>query len=180
MLPLLAALLATPAAHPLDGIGGLHIHYYDVRGRSWAAIGRSVAAHGMGRAGGLQVAARTSWRVQWHASTEVSGGRCRIVAAGLRYAINVTLPRLADEDRIGPALRKRWRSYLQELETHEAGHARYAYRHLGDIRRAVLASDCANVKRNGQAAIDAINRWETRYDILTRHGATQDKAPAAG
>jgi predicted secreted Zn-dependent protease len=180
MLPLLAALLASPAAGPLDGIPGLHILPYDVRGRDWDAIGRSIATHGMGRADGLQVAARTSWRVQWHAGTEVSGPSCRIVSAGLRYAISVTLPRLVDENRLGPALRRRWRVYLRELETHEAGHARYAYRHLGDIRKAVLASDCAHVKGNAQRAIDAINRWETRYDVLTRHGARQDRAPPIG
>lgn len=177
MIPLLAALLSTPAAGPLDGIGGLQIITYDVRGRDWNAIGRSIAERGMGRAGGLEVAAKTSWRVQWHADSLVSGKSCRIVGAALRYSITVTLPHLVDENRLSPALRRRWRVYLRELETHEAGHARYAYRHLGDIRRALLASDCAHVRHDGQAAIDAINRWETRYDVLTRHGAAQKKAP---
>jgi predicted secreted Zn-dependent protease len=177
MLPLMAVLLVSTTADPLAGIRGLHIVRYDVQGTDWAAIGRSIAARGMGRAGGLEVAARTSWQVSWRANSLVSGKTCRIAGATLDYAITVTLPRLADQSRIDPALRRRWEIYLGELKTHEAGHARYAALHIDDVRRAVLASDCAHVRRNGQQAIDAINRWETRYDVLTRHGATQSKAP---
>lgn len=177
MLPLLAALLMPPATDAFAGIGGLRIVYYDVRGTRWAAIGRSIAAHGMGRAGGLEVAAKTGWQVHWHAKALTSGTRCRIAGTTLTYSITVTLPRLTSEDALDPALRRRWRAYLGQLETHEAGHARYAYRHLGDVRKAILASDCKTVVRNGRAAIDAINRWEIHYDRLTHHGATQSKAP---
>jgi predicted secreted Zn-dependent protease len=176
MLPLLAALLA-PSVDPLTRIPGLRIAYYDVRGDSWAAIGRSIAAQGMGRAGGLEVAARTSWRVRWHAEALTSDKTCRIGAVKVDYSITVTLPRLVDERGRSHALRKRWRIYLGELVTHETGHARYAYLHIADIQRAVQASDCAHVERDGQAAIDAINRWETRYDQLSQHGATQSEAP---
>ncbi|WBO21420.1 DUF922 domain-containing protein [Sphingomonas abietis] len=177
MLPLIAALLLSSSVDPLAGIDGLHIAYYDVRGNSWPAIGRSIATQGMGRAGGLEIAARTSWRVRWQADSLVSGKSCRVVGAKLDYAITVMLPRLRDQDRLDPALRRRWQTYLGELKAHEAGHARYASLHIDDVKRAVLASDCAHVRQNGQHAIDAINRWETRYDMLTRHGAMQSKAP---
>jgi predicted secreted Zn-dependent protease len=178
MALLLAALLAAPDPAPaaFAGIEGLHVLQYDVHGRNWAAIGRSIAAQGLGRTNGLEVAAKTVWRVRWNAKSLVAGKSCRIVGVSLDYAITATLPRLVGH-HLDPALRRRWRTYLRTLETHEAGHARYAYRHLADIKRAVLASDCAHVARNGRAAIDAINRWEVRYDRLTRHGAAQSRAP---
>lgn len=177
MFPLLAVLLTLPATDPFAGIEQLRIVRYDVRGDDWAAIGRSIAAHGMGQAGGVEVAARTRWQVRWHATSQVSGESCRIVGAMLDTSITVTLPQLRDEERLDPALRRRWSAYLDGLRMHEAGHARYAYQHIEDVRRAVLASDCAHVVRDGQAAIDAINRWETHYDRITRHGSAQSEAP---
>ena len=83
----------------------------------------------------------------------------------------VTLPRLVGET--SPEALDRWRRFIAALRTHEAGHARYAYEHVGDVKAVLSGPSCANASAAGEAAIRRIAQHDVTYDLETRHGATQ-------
>jgi predicted secreted Zn-dependent protease len=176
-LPSPAPTLAEPAgpglAARLAGAPNVRIRYYAVTGADAAAIRRSMAAQGLRDLhDGRPVDALTRWRVHWRWPDDGAGG-CDLARAVVGYEAEVLLPRHADENALAPALRQRWRAYVAALEAHEAGHVRYPYAHLSEVRDALRRSDCAGANAAAERAVARIGSHDAAYDAASRHGASE-------
>jgi predicted secreted Zn-dependent protease len=179
--PAILALLAAPAlvaaqdAGPqvFDGIPNLTIEYYSVTGRSAGDIRKAIdAARPTDPNDGLSFDSLTRWRIEWRVRGD-RAGHCDLANADLTFSANIKLPRLADETVVPKRVLARWQAYRAAVETHEAGHARYPYEHLGDVAAALRAATCATFNEAGQRAVAEIAKHDAVYDRETRHGATQ-------
>ena len=91
----------------------------------------------------------------------------------VQFSADVTLPRLATEATLSPAMRAEWRRFMAVLRVHEAGHAHIAYNHVGEVKAAVAASRCGEERSRGREALDRIDRLQADYDRRTDGGEHQ-------
>lgn len=160
-------------ASVITSVPGTTIDYYEVHGRDVASIRATMDAQDT-----FDVhdhtphAAVTHWYVNWHWPAAVGGG-CDLAHVRLTYSATVRLPRLVDTASVDPEVLKMWDRFMLALMTHEAGHVRHAYEHMGEVAAAIRASTCATANADGQAAIDRLGQYDADYDRDTGHGATQ-------
>lgn len=174
---ILAALLPAPlAAHNVAvppifaGIPNFTLHYYDVRGRTVEEIRASVIAQQPRDPNdGERVDALAHWLI-YYDWDRTGGGGCDLANATVTFGASVLMPRLLGEDTLAPELRTRWRRYITALEAHEAGHIRYAFEHIGDVKAAIAASTCDTANSAADAAIAVLVERDLEYDRATRHG----------
>jgi predicted secreted Zn-dependent protease len=168
-----AAAQDAPRPGPLAGIPNLTIEYYDVSGRTPAAIRAALnAVRPRDPNDGLPVDALSRWNVRWSWRGNGRGG-CDLANARIEYSARIVMPRLANEADVPPGLRARWRAYVAALETHEAGHVRYPYDRLGEIAAAIRASTCEGANEAARRALAPMQRHDVDYDRATRPGASQ-------
>ncbi len=157
-----------------DGFGDLpnvSVEYYDVSGADVAAIRASMnARRPTDPRDGQPHDATTSWHISFRYRDDPGG--CH-ASQDPEFSAVVTLPRLADEGRVSSEALGRWRRFIAALRTHEAGHVRWAYEHVGEVKAALTAPSCAGAGAAGEAAIRRIGQHDALYDQQTRHGATQ-------
>lgn len=175
----LVALLLAGAPGPAQtgdvfaGIPGVTFTYYPVAGQDAAALRRAIDGARLTDGNDHQpVDALSHWTMRWRWRVDGRGG-CDLASATVTFSAEVTLPQLADPDALSPALLAQWRRYLAALETHEAGHVRYAYEHRGDVLAAIKAATCTTATQAGDEAIEAIKAHELAYDRDTQHGRAQ-------
>ncbi len=184
LAPLAAVLLALtsgaaaqprPAPVAFAGIPNLEIEYYDVLGRTAPEIRAAINRHPRRPRDpndGLAMDALANWYLNW-SWPATAGGRCDLARARIRFRARVLLPRLVEEARVPAPVLARWRSYIAALETHEAGHIRFAYQRSGAVLAALRSSSCARANDDAAAAVATINRHDVDYDRATHHGATE-------
>jgi predicted secreted Zn-dependent protease len=149
------------------------IQTYRVSGRDVDSIRASMSAAGPVDGHDHQrVDALTRWFINWNWQDDGRGG-CDLANATVTFHATVLLPELSGLGTLPPDLARRWRAYRAALETHEAGHVRYAYQHMGDVKRALASSTCAGADAAAHAAVAIIGRHDVAYDRETHHGATQ-------
>jgi len=173
----LLALAAAPAgAQTTDafaGVPNLTFRTYTVTGTDAPSVRRSLDA---GRPtdphGGAPVDAGTDWAIHWRWPARRHGG-CDLSRARVTFRATVTLPRLAEGATLPPPLAEAWTRYMAALETHEAGHVRYAYEHRGDVLAAIRGATCRTAEKRAEAALAAITAHDLAYDRDTQHGLTQ-------
>jgi predicted secreted Zn-dependent protease len=162
-----------PRQGPLAGIPNLAIEYYDVSGRTPAAIRAALnAVRPRDPNDGRPVDALSRWEVRWSWRGNGRGG-CDLAHPTVNYSARIVMPRLANEADVPPGVRARWRAYIAALEAHEAGHVRFPFDHLGEIAAAIRASTCDLANVAARRALARIQRHDVAYDRATRHGATQ-------
>lgn len=162
-----------PRQGPLAGIPNLTIEYYDVSGRTPAAIRAALnAVRPRDPNDGLPVDALSRWYVRWSWRGNGRGG-CDLANPTVEYSARIVMPRLANEADVPPAVRARWRAYVAALETHEAGHVRYPFDRLGEIAAAIRGSTCGGANEAARRALAPMQRHDVDYDRATRHGASQ-------
>lgn len=156
---------------PFAGIPNVSFKFYDVGGHDVGAIRASLNAHRpVDPSDGMHVDGKTQWHLSWRLLSDSQG--CRSIGAPT-FSATVDFPRLIDEGAVSPAIRARWDRYSAALRAHEAGHARYAYEHLGAVQSALVGKSCEEANAAGLAAIKVASEHDAVYDRETKHGATQ-------
>lgn len=170
MIALALAAAAVPTA--FAGVPAVRIVTYPVRGRDLAAIRASLDAAGpVDPNDGSHVEAITHWRFAWQWPGTASD--CDLSAATVRFAATVTLPRLVGIAALPPDVQASWRRYRAALEAHESNHARYAYRHRGEVLSAIRGATCSTAEAAGQAVLQQLIDHDLAYDRATQHGASE-------
>lgn len=163
----------TPDPDPFAGIPNLEISYYDVSGKTPAAVRKDMNGKRLTDPGdGKPVDALSRWRFNWRWRGN-GAGKCNLNSLELTYSATVTLPRLVGEETASKSLRERWRRYYRALKEHEAGHVGYAYAHRDEILAAIKGATCETANEAGRAALARIAAHDRDYDARTRHGVTQ-------
>lgn len=165
------SVIAPPAA--FAGIPDVTFDYYEVSGQKARDIRKSINAQRPRDPNDNQaVDALNRWHMRWRWRSDGKGG-CDLATAEVSFSATVRMPRHSGEANLPTSLRGKWRTYMTALETHEAGHVRYAYDHVGDVLAAIRGATCTTAGAAGRAAVAEIAKHDIAYDRKTRHGATQ-------
>jgi predicted secreted Zn-dependent protease len=94
--------------------------------------------------------------------------------------VAITLPRWNASSGAAPGLVSAWRSYVEHVKLHEAGHRAIAERNARDLTAALAGLRAPTCREAGDSAsrmaeqIVADGRARNRaYDVETKHGQTQ-------
>ncbi|HYL56539.1 MAG TPA: DUF922 domain-containing protein [Gemmatimonadales bacterium] len=157
--------------------------YYDIDGTSAGALREGIRRLGPKDASGTPLDALTVWDLQWtYKAVPVSAADSSCALQDLKVTLNVTvtLPRWTPPASVSASLRESWRTYLQHVRVHEAGHRAIAERNAADLYRALLglrAATCAQLdsqaSRTGEDIVADGRSRNRAYDVETKHGQTQ-------
>jgi len=157
--------------------------YYDIDGTSAGALREGIRRLGPKDASGTSLDAVTVWDLQWtYKAVPVSAADSSCALQDLKVTLNVTvtLPRWTPPASVSASLRESWRTYLQHVRVHEAGHRAIAERNAADLYRALLglrAPTCAQLdsqaSRTGEDIVADGRSRNRAYDVETKHGQTQ-------
>lgn len=157
--------------------------YYDIDGTSAGALREGIRRLGPKDASGTSLDAVTVWDLQWtYKAVPVSAADSSCALQDLKVTLNVTvtLPRWTPPASVSASLRESWRTYLQHVRVHEAGHRAIAERNAADLYRALLglrAATCAQLdsqaSRTGEDIVADGRSRNRAYDVETKYGQTQ-------
>jgi predicted secreted Zn-dependent protease len=157
--------------------------YYDIDGTSAGALREGIRRLGPKDASGTSLDALTVWNLQWtYKTVPVSAvdSSCALQDLKVTLDVTVTLPRWTPPASASASLRESWRTYLQHVRVHEAGHRAIAERNAADLYRALLglrAATCAQLdsqaSRTGEDTVADGRARNRAYDAETKHGQTQ-------
>ena len=173
---LLPLTLAGPALAQLDE--QLDYQYYAVDADAYPTLGQAISAASSIRQDGKVFHGYTKWYVKWRYRWQQRPGNCKLTQVTTSLTSTITLPRLQG----GSAPQRReFDRYLQALRNHELGHYGYgqkAARQIDEQLSALPAMATCRVLEStanalAQERLDQQIQLEKRYDIDTRHGATQ-------
>jgi predicted secreted Zn-dependent protease len=156
---------AEPA--PFEGISGLRFEYYEVEGRTRREIYNSLMARGPnnGQHWGIT---RSQSRDRWRTMTQ--GSSCRVVDAETSLSITVLLPRHIEPDELSEDVWEFWRGISDRIRRHEAGHARIAWNHRNDFKRAAAKASCRSIDRVAKEVGDNVRALQKAFDAETDYG----------
>jgi len=177
-LAVLVLLLTTAAFVRADAIDeALEYAYYDVDA-SAGTLGEALNAASPIRENGKTFHGYTKWHVNWRFWWRESRRGCTLNRVAVRVSGTITLPRLVDAT---PRNARQFEPYIASLKAHELGHYAFGQKAGADVDRYLNAlpsmASCAELEREANAGarriLDRYIAEEKRYDIETRHGATQ-------
>ena len=168
---------AAPASH--IAIAGRE-QYYDIDGSSAGALRDQIRRLGPKDESGNARDALTVWNLEWtyHEVGDTTG--CALRDVQVRLDVTVTLPRWKPPATAPARLSDSWRTYLEHVKLHEAGHRTIAQRFARQLFTALSelsAATCAELDRVASRRAEEIvaeGRARNRaYDVETKHGQTQ-------
>jgi predicted secreted Zn-dependent protease len=163
-----------------DGVTSIdRIETYPVVGGDRRTIGAALRA-GITDANGRRFAGYHTWHLTWRYETRAEFGHCTIARATVTLTSTVTLPVWTPPPGVDSSLVSQWEQYRRALAVHERGHRAITYAGAGRVLRAIRGvpdQSCAfigdAVRAMAEPLLAAIRVDEARYDVETRHGATQ-------
>ena len=173
--PAVAAPTPTPASVAIDA----HEEYYDVYGSSTAELREQIRRLGP-KEGNESTDALTVWDLESSYGEAPGPGGCGLRNVQVTLTVTVTLPRWTPPGDAAPQLIASWRTYLQHVRTHEAGHRAIAEQNARELMAALSglrAATCPAVWDQASRTVERIvaeGRVRNRaYDDQTKHGQTQ-------
>jgi predicted secreted Zn-dependent protease len=149
--------------------------YYDVTGATVAELFTSMRQQAPSLGFG-----QTLWNVTWAMRWEPTSGVCRVTQARVTLRTEVRLPRWEPGPGASPELVAQWRTFVENLRSHENGHLELAVAASREVERElrrIQTPSCMSVQGAGnqaaQRVISAFRARDRAYDIRTRGGATQ-------
>lgn len=172
--PAPAAGAAVPAVLPIAI--SARDQFYDIDGSSAGALRESI--HRLGPAGGDD--ALTVWELESSYRAASDGADCGLKDVKVTLTVTTTLPRWTPPNDATATLRQTWRTYLQHVRQHEAGHRTIAERNARELVRvlqALRAPTCSELETLASRRVEEVvadGRARNRqYDVDTKHGQTQ-------
>jgi predicted secreted Zn-dependent protease len=154
--------------------------YYDIDGSSAGALRDQINRLGPKDESGQSRDALTVWNLEWSYGTAQQGDSCALRDVKVTLDVAVTLPRWKPPSTATPRLTDSWRSYLQHVRQHEAGHRLIAERNARELMTALgtmRGTSCDKLSSDASRAAEGIvadGRSRNRaYDVETKHGQTQ-------
>jgi predicted secreted Zn-dependent protease len=173
--------VAGPAAAPAPVRPTITVReqYYDIDGASAGALRDQIRRLGP-KDGGQSRDALTVWNLEWAYREAPSGDGCALRDVRVTLDVAITLPRWNASSGAVPGLVSAWRSYVEHVKLHEAGHRAIAERNARDLTAALATLRAPTCREAGDSAsrmaeqIVADGRARNRaYDVETKHGQTQ-------
>ena len=157
-----------------------HEQYYDIDGASAGALRDQIHRLGPRDGSGQAGDALTVWNIESNYVVAPSADGCALRNIQVTLDLTLTLPRWTPPSAAAPRLLESWRSYLQHLKLHEAGHRAIAEQNARALAAALTglrAPTCQELTDSASRTAERIladGRARNRaYDIDTKHGQTQ-------
>jgi predicted secreted Zn-dependent protease len=154
--------------------------YYDIDGSSAGALRDQINRLGPKDESGQSRDALTVWSLEWTYGTAQRGDSCVLRDVKVTLDVGVTLPRWKPPSTATPRLNESWRTYLEHVKLHEAGHRAIAERNARELMTALSAirgTSCQKLADDASRRAEEIvaeGRARNRaYDVETKHGQTQ-------
>jgi predicted secreted Zn-dependent protease len=158
--------------------------YYEVSGATaaelWTSMRRQAPIEGFGR---------TRWEVTWSMRWLPTAGVCRATLVQVTLHAEVRLPHWEPGSDAPPELVAQWRTFVENLRSHENGHlevavaaAREVERELRRVETPLCASMQGIANQTAERILADFRARDRAYDQRTRHGFTQGAVwpPRAG
>lgn len=160
----------------------IRIEYYTVSGATAEEIQADLQRLGPKIESGKRFHGLTTWELAWKYRNARDGRQCWVTSVTTYVTITTVLPKW--EPPSGPvnaALVAKWDRYINALTRHEEGHQRYGIEAAHEIDRRIMKlpryPNCdlleQAVRKTGNEVLTQAKEKSTRYDVRTRHGATQ-------
>jgi predicted secreted Zn-dependent protease len=177
---------AAPAAAAPTALAAARIaitgreQYYDIDGASAGALRDQIRRLGPKDESGRSRDALTVWDLEWvyHDAPGASGCALRDLQVNLN--VTITLPRWKPPATAPAGLSESWRTYLEHVKLHEAGHrtiaertARAVFAALSPLRAATCDEVHSMASRTAEEIVAEGRARNRAYDVQTKHGQTQ-------
>ena len=125
--------------------------------------------------------ASTKLYIQWQYNYQPVADGCYLTKVDVKVDITYRFPEWSDYSLAEDGLKHHWDGYMQNLKTHERGHAENGVAAATEIERALTqlpvmqsCEDLANTADNiAYQTIAQHNTKDIHYENETNHGATQ-------
>ena len=147
----------------------LSVGYYSVFGRTFEELDQQIALHGpnVGHVG--KALAATNIHMVPDFRFVSHGGKCHVASAHVAVQAHVTLPRLANPERVKRALSRAWDNLQQYARLHESVHVAiadsYALKAEKLISSLPAQDDCATLHANAVAAFHKLMNEHEREQL---------------
>lgn len=130
---------------------------------------------------GKKYIGHTDWLLNWHYTTGMQNGLCRIASVKTRVTITYIMPRLGNSPAIPRDVTDKFNGFYARLMAHEEGHADngvFAAREIESVlARLPGQAECSSLQSTTQQTANAIiekyKQKDKDYDRITGHGRTQ-------
>jgi predicted secreted Zn-dependent protease len=143
------------AAQPLTN----YVHYL-VAGDSAQGLFESMLSNGP-RVGGGKAYASTRMDPDVSASTQVSGGRCRVAGFKMNMTFTIRLPQLEKQGNVEPALRQSFERFYNFAKRHEERHREIWLQCAAEaetLATGVTAPTCAEAEARSLKIVEDVSR----------------------
>ncbi len=177
---------ATPAATPTPNAAPAgpsidsHEQYYDITGSSVQQLRDAMRRSGPREREGAPGDALTVWNLEWAYRDRRTGSGCALRDVRVTLSVTTTLPRWAPRADEPARLVQAWRTFVERVKVHEAGHRAIAEQSARDLMAALVSLQEDSCKQLWDAAartatrvVEAGRAKSRAYDVETRHGQTQ-------
>ena len=164
---------ATSASGVLDL--QLTVPHYDVLGKDYESVVRSMNNNGLRGAAGL-----AAWKVRYTYTTKKSRDDCQIATVRVIVSGEILMPRWTGESDAPRELQRWWSNMYDKLKRHEDGHIQHG-RELALLVKERLMGlgvvPCDQLQslaqREYQSIYDNLKGRDQEYDRRTNHGLNQ-------
>ena len=155
---------------------------YNIEGANSAELRKQMNQLGP-TVNGQHFDARVHWYISWHYSWSKNPNdeHCYVGQVDVKAQIIHIMPKWTNQESASSNIQDKWTHYLDNLSTHEEGHANNGKQAATEIETALLQTpemdNCTLLQNALDSTANAIikthNQWDVDYDANTQHGKTQ-------
>lgn len=150
----------------LKDVPNITIKYYDVSGKTYAAIVQSIEKQRpRDPATNQLMAGGAGWSLGASMTRETVNKACTVTGAKAEFAATAELPRLVDEQGLAPDQLAAWRAYLSSIEVPAAAGLWFVVDRLPALEKSIVGKDCATGAAFGAAAIDQLKQDQAAFQL---------------
>jgi predicted secreted Zn-dependent protease len=142
----------------LSEIPGVTVTYYDVVGTDIPKLHISLEKSGPRDVQTHRVTPATSnWSIGSAIKYTKTGGQCTLTGATLKFTATAVLPRLGGRVKLPATALASWNAYVAVIEDRQAAQLAFVHDRMGEVRGAILHSNCGNWQKAASAAIQRLS-----------------------
>ena len=158
-----AAAAPAAAARTLQSLPGTTVQYYDVPGRTAAAIEKSLKQIIATPASNNTAARAYTWDLGMSINRRTEGTVCTVVSATPTLKATAYLPRLTSEAKLAPAELASWNAYVAGIEKTAADNLWFVADRVPTVGQPLIGKPCDQAAKLWNAAVDDLVKQQTAY-----------------
>ena len=161
--PATTAPAAAASARTLQSVPGATIQYYDVPGRTSAAIEKNLKRILATPAPNNTAARVYEWSLGMSVNRRTEGAACTIVGANPTLKATAYLPRLTAEAKMQPQELASWNAYVAGIEKVAADNLWFVADRVKTVGQPLIGKPCDQAATLWNAAVDDLVKQQAAY-----------------